>query len=269
MRLLSHPTILAAIGLLAVNDHLLRKMWPSALTGKLGDFCWLFFFPALLAGIVAGLAPASARRWPERLLAACMAVTGLVFVATKTLGPARLWVENAVGLLSGVRIAITQDPTDTVALLAFAPLWIIARRSSPARPAPDRRGTGYAALTLGVVLSLANSAAPNFGIDCLSSAGAELQASSSSYDEVFISRDSGLTWERCPECTRTCTASREPSGLLQHPQDPAVRYRYQAGEVIERSVDGGGTWSREYEFQQAHEATESLFQLRHPGTSAV
>jgi len=198
-----------------------------------------------------------------------MAVTGLVFVATKTLGPARLWVENAVGLLSGVRIAITQDPTDTVALLAFAPLWIIARRSSPARPAPDRRVTVYAAITLGVVLSLANSAAPNFGIDCLSSAGAELQASSSSYDEVFISRDSGLTWERCPECTRTCTASREPSGLLQHPQDPAVRYRYQAGEVIERSVDGGSTWSREYEFQQAHEATESLFQLRHPGTSAV
>src|SRR3990172_4888442 len=99
MRLLSHPAVLASIGLLAVSDLLLRRIWPSALTGKLGDFCWLFFFPALLAAVVTSLAPAQLRRRPERILAACMAIAGLVFVATKTLGPARLGVENAVGLL--------------------------------------------------------------------------------------------------------------------------------------------------------------------------
>jgi len=266
MRLLSHPTILASIGLLAVNDHLLRKMWPSALTGKLGDFCWLFFFPALLAAVVTALAPAQTRRRPERILAACMAIAGLVFVAANTLAPARTWVEKAVELLTGVRITITQDPSDTVALLAFVPLWILASQRSTFRRSQT---TAYAAITLGVVLSLANSAAPNFGIDCLSSDGGELQASSSSFDEVFLSRDAGLTWARCEGCTRTCSASREPSGLVRDPEDPGVQYRYVAGAYIERSEDGGITWSREYEFGHAHEATQSLFRLRNPGAPAV
>ena len=269
MRLLSHPAVLASIGLLAVNDHLLRRIWPSALTGKLGDFCWLFFFPALLAAVVTALAPAQARRRPERILAACMAIAGLVFVAANTLAPARAWVENTVELLTGVRIAITQDPSDTVALLAFVPLWIVASRRSTFQRPPGSRITAYAAITLGVVLSLANSAAPNFGIDCLSSDGVELQASGSSYDEVFVSRDGGLTWDRCPECSRTCTAIREPSGLIQHPSDPAVQYRYRAGELIERSQDGGITWSSEFAFEQRHEASLSLFYLRNRAATAV
>jgi len=269
MRLLSHPAVLASIGLLAVNDHLLRRIWPSALTGKLGDFCWLFFFPALLAAAATALAPTGVRRRPERILAACMVATGMVFVAAKALEPARGWVETAVTRLTGVRVAITQDPTDAVALVAFVPLWLLARRTLSDRPAQGMRSTAYAAITLGVVLSLANSAAPNFGIDCLSSDGDELQASGSSYDEVFVSRDGGLTWNRCPECSRTCTAIREPSGLIQHPSDPAVQYRYHAGELIERSQDGGITWSSEFAFEQRHEASVSLFYLRTRAATAV
>ena len=269
MRLLTHPTVLAAIGLLAVNDHLLRRNWPSALTGKLGDFCWLFFFPALLAAVVIALAPARLSRRPERVLLGCMAFTGLVFVSANTLEPVRAWVESVVGLLTGVRITITQDPTDTVALLTFVPLWIVASQRSTFRRPRGSQMTAYAVITLGVVLSLANSAAPNFGIDCLSSDGDELQASSSSYDEVFISQDAGLIWARCEGCARTCSASREPTGLVRDPEDPDVQYRYVAGAYIERSEDGGITWSREYEFGHAHEATQSLFRLRNHGAPAI
>lgn len=270
MRLLSHPTILASIGLLALNDHILRKIWPSALTGKLGDFCWLFFFPALLAAVVTALAPARLRRRPERILAACMAVTGLVFLAANTLEPVRLWVQGTVTGLTGVRVLITRDPSDAIALLAFVPLWVLAERSRTALPTHGPQlASSFVAITLGVLLSLANSAAPNYGIDCLSSDGGALQASSSLYQDVFASRDGGLTWTPCPACTRTCTASRDQGGLVRHPEDPAIQYRYQSGEAIDRSEDGGMTWSTEYEFTAGHEATRSLFHLRNPGAWAV
>ncbi len=50
---LSHPLSIAAIGLLLFNDHLWRKVAPSWLTGKIGDFAWLIFAPFLLAAGVA------------------------------------------------------------------------------------------------------------------------------------------------------------------------------------------------------------------------
>jgi hypothetical protein len=175
-----------------------------------------------------------------------------------------------VAASTGVRILIAPDPSDAIALLAFVPLWVLARRSRAAHPgyAPNA-ATVYAAITLGVLLSLANSAAPNYGIDCLSSDGGALQASSTLYQDVFASRDGGLTWAPCPSCARTCSASRDTGGLVRHPEDPAVQYRYQAGEAIERSEDGGLTWSTEYEFTADHEATRSLFHLRNPGAWAV
>jgi len=268
MRLLLHPAVLAAIGLLAINDHLLRRNWPSALTGKIGDFAWLFFFPALLAAAVTFLAPARLRSRPARVLLACMAITGLVFVSANTMEPVRLWVEETIGALVGVRITITQDPTDVIAVLAFLPLWILASRSADRREL-EPRPLAYLVITLGVVLSLANSAAANYGIDCLASEGAVLQASNSGLDEVFISRDGGLTWDRCEECSRTCSAVREISGLVQDPKKSTVQFRYVAGETIERSEDGGVTWLRGYDFEESHEATEALFHLRAPGAPAV
>lgn len=268
MRLISHPTMLLAVGLLAINDHFLRRGWPSALTGKISDFCWLFFFPALLAAIVTTLAPGRFRRKPERILVASMAVTGLVFVSAKTLGPFREWVETSIGRGAGVPISITQDPSDAIALLAFVPLWILAKRKT-VEPGRAPGLLAYLVITLGVMLSLANSAAANYGIDCLSSEGVELQAASSSYDEVFISRDGGLTWGECEDCTRTCSGMRQGSGLIQDPQNPAVQYRYVAGETIERSEDGGLTWTLEFDVEESHQATRALFHLRAAGVSAV
>jgi hypothetical protein len=297
MRLISHPAVLAAVALLAVNDHLLRRRWPSSLTGKLGDFCWLFFFPALLAALVTEFGPSALRRRPRRALLASMAATGLVFAGAKLVEPLRLGTQAVAAWLTGLRAVITPDPTDLVSLLAFVPLWLTAVRASerPAaegggradtrrhgRPAagaggraesspPQRRGLpapvrAYLAITLGVVFSLANSAAPDFGIDCLSSDGAVLQASSVVYQGVYASEDGGLTWQPCQECTRTCSTAPGPEGLTAA---SGVRYRYLAGAYIERSADDGVTWAREVEFEQSHEAAEALFGIRTSGARPI
>ncbi len=62
-RRLAHPATAAALGLLLVNDHLLRRLWPSWFTGKLGDVAWLYCAVALagVASVVADRLPLSRR----------------------------------------------------------------------------------------------------------------------------------------------------------------------------------------------------------------
>src|SRR3990170_5839611 len=62
---LGHPLTLACIGLLLVNDHFLKRLYPSTLTGKLSDFAGLFFFPFLLTALL-GLAGSAVSRLPAR-----------------------------------------------------------------------------------------------------------------------------------------------------------------------------------------------------------
>jgi len=51
LRALGHPLSLASVALLVANDHLLKRAYPSVLTGKLSDFAGLFFFPFLLTAL--------------------------------------------------------------------------------------------------------------------------------------------------------------------------------------------------------------------------
>lgn len=45
---LTHPFVLTALLLTAVNDHYLKYKFSNLLTGKISDFTGLFFFPLLL-----------------------------------------------------------------------------------------------------------------------------------------------------------------------------------------------------------------------------
>ena len=45
---LTHPFVLAALVLTALNDHYFKYKYPGLVTGKISDFTGLFFFPLLL-----------------------------------------------------------------------------------------------------------------------------------------------------------------------------------------------------------------------------
>ena len=50
-RLLVHPMFLFSLFILLVNDHILKAVYPSVVTGKLSDFSGLFVFAVFLAAI--------------------------------------------------------------------------------------------------------------------------------------------------------------------------------------------------------------------------
>ncbi|MBX3130149.1 MAG: hypothetical protein KF718_25755 [Polyangiaceae bacterium] len=136
---LSHPLALAAIALLALNDHVLKGagLLPAWLTGKLSDVAGLYLFPLLLFALgsaIASVLGVGSRRWRVQLARLAPAATGLGFVGVK-LDPAfNAWVSSWWG-------PMVLDPTDLLALVALVPAGRHLRRAAEraaATPEPPR-----------------------------------------------------------------------------------------------------------------------------------
>lgn len=161
---LVHPLPLAAVGLLALNDHALKGsgLLPGALTGKLSDFAGLFFFPLLLAAAVRGLSRAVRRRDVEdrRSLAAAVAIaTALGFAAVKLVPAANALVESTWGRM-------VMDPSDLWALpmVGLAAAWMLRAPSCGAAAlqarSDRRRALDLTAVLLAGLASAATSQQP-------------------------------------------------------------------------------------------------------------
>lgn len=128
------PLPLGAVGLLALNDHLLKgsAFVPTWLAGKLSDVAGLYFFPLLLAAVaealVASLAPERARRWRDPIAILAVASTTFVFGALKV-SP---WLCAHIAPW----LSVVPDPTDLLALPMTAFAWWSLRRAVAGRPRP-------------------------------------------------------------------------------------------------------------------------------------
>ncbi len=130
---LLHPVPLLCIGLLLLNDHVLKDAFHNAVTGKLSDVAGLAFFPLVLQALWEGTLTLLRRPWrpTRRSLHVSAAATALFFGAVQLWTPAAdfyrwalgvlQWPAHAVaagGLVAVVPVAVWQDPWDLVALPA-------------------------------------------------------------------------------------------------------------------------------------------------------
>ncbi len=107
---------LAAVVVLAVNDHLLKPRFPGLVTGKLSDVAGCFVLPLFVSALLA-----YATRWRLGVrLAIGAASTALLLASIKTSAAAAHVVARALeaaGAPIGLgRAAIVVDPTDLAAL---------------------------------------------------------------------------------------------------------------------------------------------------------
>jgi len=141
------PVAIAAIGLLLLNDHVLKALWPGALTGKLSDFAGLAFFPLLLVGAWELVAARLERPEADRATAVAIAVaaTAIAFALVKTtaigadayawgLGGAQWLTHLCLTAIGGgaagsiLPVTVARDPTDLLALTALVIPLAIGRR---------------------------------------------------------------------------------------------------------------------------------------------
>ncbi len=143
------PVALAAVALLLLNDHVLKRAHPGWLTGKLSDLAGLVFFPLLLIAVFEVGADWLRRfsRPSRRVAIAAVVATALAFAWVKATPTGAESYRVALGALqwplfalldlcrglpiSGLhRVRFTADPTDLAALPALAlPLFFALRRA--------------------------------------------------------------------------------------------------------------------------------------------
>jgi hypothetical protein len=193
LRALSHPLTWLALALLLVNDHLLRVLWPSWGTGKLGDFAWLFFAPLVLAALLSLVIPA---RWKKQLgIVSWVAFLGttLFFGLAKSLPAFNTLTVNLTEAVIGSPASIRRDLSDLLALAVIPLSYLLWIRQPTHQFRPSLRG--YAALPVAALLTIANAAGPNYGVYCLIPYQDQVIAIANR-QVGFISSDGGLSWQQ-------------------------------------------------------------------------
>ncbi len=253
----AHPLTLLAIGVLLLNDHVLKQAHPSWLTGKLSDFAWLVFAPFFVALLFAWLIPRRGSQQEDRVgLLACL-VCGLFFAMAKTFPIVHDFTVGVQSFLAGWRVDMHLDPSDLLTLPALLLSGYIWSRANQRSLAP-----GIVVLMVGGLATVATSP-PIYttGIACLSFNNGALTASTGmdgreisgeirNFNNYIIrleSRDAGETWSNPSQidvsdpASAPCKPHEQPWQIADAYQAGAY-YRFVPEQSIQRSDDNGQTW---------------------------
>lgn len=128
-----HPITLVAVGLLVVNDWILKPRYHGFVTGKLSDVAGLAFAPVILSSAIGLLLYAAARlgahvdpSLSRRRLLVCIAATAVGFTVVKLSPAASDGLAQLLGHL-GREASIYLDPSDLFCLPALGVGYAIGR----------------------------------------------------------------------------------------------------------------------------------------------
>jgi hypothetical protein len=266
---LAHPVTIFAVLMSLFNDHWWRHNYPSWLTGKMGDFTWLIFAPMICAMLVAWIIPARLQDQEKIVGVLSFGFIGVWFATAKTIPVIHQMTTNTVEWIVGWEGTLRIDPTDLITLPALLVGWWVW--SNADNRALNMRPVAWVIFGLGIMGTLASSG-PNYvivheAITCINEDDSTLavfvKESGDPYKggiyRIYASDDGGLSWYRSddliiaqgdtqnePECT-----IREL--LLIDPSNPNIQYRYESGQKIERSTDGGLTWTVEHDLSEVRQ----------------
>lgn len=249
VRALSHPLTVTSVGILLLNDHVLKATVPSWFTGKLSDFAGLFFFPFVLAAVLA--LPNPILRWPaRRVLALACGLTALWFSLIKTMPWANALTVTALTQLLDQPVQIILDPTDLLALPMIGLAWGLWNRLERSSTPHANERPGYLALGVAVLAALASSpCAGPVSAQQVMVVNNTIYVGSGQGPNAVISRYDPVQFgwyvfepvpaEVAAETLKTIRLPRQDCD----PQNPLVCYRIDGRPRVEASEDGGKTWT--------------------------
>ena len=240
LRCLQHPATWLSIALLLVNDHVLKVVYPSWITGKLSDFAGLFFFPFLLATGL-GILLSRSKVPSIRVGQIAFALVGIWFILLKTLPALNLLTTELSSRLLGVPTQFVMDPTDLVALFAMLPAWMIWQQPKSIKPS----SAAYAALIISSLAVIATSPV-KWIVDSVTNLeyyqdgivyAADVRKEQNNIYPVAVSMDGGLTWEEAPD-VNTIELKSKPVTICGR-LNPEICYRLTSmGDLLQLGPDG-------------------------------
>ena len=265
LRCLGHPLSLLSIGLLVLNDHILKAAAPSWWTGKLSDFAGLFFFPFLLAVLLAAVLHPF-RLGARRAGRLAFGLTALGFYLIKLWPPANALAADAAGRLLGGPTRIALDPTDLVALVMLWPAWQLWVRAERL----DSRRSSWVALAMASVATMATQPCmPLHTVERVAVVDGRPVLGLSLWEggprSVAYMMEGLLAWatdeDPPPDVLEEINRTVELPLTVCDPSDSPVCYRIDGRAQIERSTDGGQTWQVDWSLPVGRQA----FLDRYPG----
>jgi len=242
LRCLQQPVTVSSIALLLLNDHVLKAISPSWLTGKLSDFAGVFFFPFVLA---AGLSFVfgGCERSIRKIGMVAFGLTGLWFFLLKTSVLVNQASSAGASLLLGVPVKYALDPVDTLALLMLLPAWQLW--SQPEGMAPKKRS--WLILACGMLAALASSpVAPVVDVaTTISYKNNVLYVMDRNTSHSASSNDLGETWNgNGPFFVDDATLGAQKTYPIQvcDPLEARTCYRTSGNGAVDASNDGGKSW---------------------------
>ncbi len=198
---LTHPATVAALGVLLLNDLLLKALWPHAwLTGKLSDLAWVVFALPLLAFLLSFAVRGNLRAQRLAFLAAYVGLP-VLYAAFNTFGPVHDWIMRGIALAGGAA-GSPRDATDSLVIpLAWgAALWVW-RREVPAAGTTRLR---WAVLVAGVAALASVATSPPDTLYGVQGVGISEDGSIVADADFWFYRsvDGGVSWSEVEEWPR-------------------------------------------------------------------
>ena len=241
LSVLTHPLTIAAVLVLLINDHYLRIHYPSWITGKLGDFAWLYISPIALAAILGFLLPRLFNENTRSVILLSVGLISVMFLLGKTSVQVNAWMREGMGLFLGGPVSLHRDPTDLIALPAAAGAYLTWIKHRTPKIVNYRKG--LALLVISGALTIANAAEPDYGITCLEIEEGRLIAGNNWY-EYYESWDGGLSWEEINSGEEyRCDPYSQGEIKINAPDNDQYLIRVGEGNELEESQDGGKTWA--------------------------
>jgi hypothetical protein len=185
-------------------------------------------------------------------------------------------------LTSHFSIRLVRDPSDLIALTAvLAAAWglgVSKDKTNYSLPGRARAGTsrafrqnqlwGSIALGLAALLVMADAAAPDLGIHCLTVDNQGMVADGG-YGARFTSKDGGLTWKDVSPSNASfdyenCSSALKGPAIIDQP-DHKMQYRIDPDVSVERSQDGGSTWMKETSLQTLNQREKAYVEKTRSG----
>ena len=141
-----HPLPALAIIGMAVNDHWLKRLYPSWITGKLSDFLGVFYFPLLVCAgflLVTNLIVNPLRRCAResrltrRMMMFAMLLTAVLMIAVKASPEISQLIERLF-TKHLFKVKMTPDPTDLIALVSLVASYLFAQKYFGRETSTDR-----------------------------------------------------------------------------------------------------------------------------------
>jgi hypothetical protein len=260
---LAHPVTVVAIGLLLLNDHVLKVVWPGWITGKLSDVAGLVMAPPLLGVVIAVVAP---RLGTVRRSALAVGLVGVGFAAVKGFEPAAAWASTWWSVVNGPSV-VRSDVTDLLAVPALGIAWWTSR-SGRVEPRRWARVVGVLVVLPTAALAVAATSAPQYddavairewrgrlmvGIGNAYRSGREAKSH-------LASDDDGLTFHHLDEAEQREFLEQEPAIPPAGRRDCSDRrplhcFRVVPGHLgVEETEDGGATWRTAWEVSEPERA---------------